>query len=153
MLTIAESMGSQWASRLATHATPVISKGAHAIIIEGPFACSTMKIDCSMWLPPKGNYYRGYVEILEDSLVVAKKNKLLDNVLNDVMFGVLSGLLKAKEHMRIESSEVATVELKPYKSETETCVITLNNGEQVVLKLPDSEGNTRSIQIALNRNF
>ena len=76
-----------------------------------------------------------------------------DNVLNDVMFGVLSGLLKAKEHMRIESSEVATVELKPYKSETETCVITLNNGEQVVLKLPDSEGNTRSIQIALNRNF
>ena len=69
------------------------------------------------------------------------------------MFGVLSGLLKAKEHMRIESSEVTTVELKPYKSETETCVITLNNGEQVVLKLPDYEGNTRSIQIALNRNF
>ena len=55
--------------------------------------------------------------------------------------------------MRIESSEVATVELKPYESETETCVITLNNGEQVVLKLPDSEGNTRSIQIALNWNF
>jgi len=138
---------------MPTHATPVISKGAHAIIIERPFACSIMKIDCSMWLPPKGSYYRGYVEILEDSLVVAKKNKLLDNVLNDVMFGVLSGLLKAKEHMRIESSEVATVELKPYKSETETCVISLNNGEQVVLKLPDSEGNTRSIQIALNRNF
>ena len=39
---------------------------------------------------------------MEDSLVVAKKNKLLDNVLNDVMFGVLTGLLKAKEHMRIE---------------------------------------------------
>ena len=136
-----------------THATPVISKGVRTIIIEGPFVCSTMKIDCSMWLPPKGSYFRGYVEILEDSLVVAKKNKLLDNVLNDVMFGVLSGLLKAKEHMRIESSEVATVELKPYKSETETCVISLNNGEQVVLKLPDSEGNTRSIQIALNRNF
>ena len=106
-----------------------------------------------MWLPSKGNYYRGYLEILEDSRVVAKKNKLLDNVLNDVMFGVFSGLLKAKEHMRIESSGVATVELKPYKSETETCVISLNNGEQVVLKLPDSEGNTRSIQIALNRNF
>ena len=106
-----------------------------------------------MWLTPKGGYYRGYVEILEDSLVVAKKNKLFDNVLNDVMFGVLSRLLKAKEHMRIESSEVTTVELKPYKSETETCVITLNNGEQVVLKLPDYEGNTRSIQIALNRNF
>ena len=132
---------------------PSFQRGADAIIMEGPIVYGSMKIDCSMWLPPKGGYYRGHVEILEDSLVVAKKNKLLDNVLNDVMFGVLSGLLKAKEHMRIESSEVATVELKPYKSETETCVITLNNGEQVVLKLPDSEGNTRSIQIALNRNF
>ena len=132
---------------------PSFQRGADATIMEGPIEYSTMKIDCSMWLPPKGGYYRGHVEIMEDSLVVAKKNKLLDNVLNDVMFGVLSGLLKAKEHMRIESSEVATVELKPYESETETCVITLNNGEQVVLKLPDSEGNTRSIQIALNRNF
>ena len=111
-----------------------------------------MKIDCSLWLPPKGSYYRGYVEILEDSLIVAKKNKFLDNVLNDVMFGLLSGLLKAKEHMRIESSRVSSVELKPYKSETETCVITLENGEQVVLKLPDPEGNTRTIQDALTRN-
>ena len=83
-----------------THATPVISKGPDAIIMQGPIEYNTMKIDCSMWLPPKGGYYRGHVEIMEDSLVVAKKNKLLDNVLNDVMFGVLSGLLKAKEHMR-----------------------------------------------------
>ena len=82
-----------------------------------------MKIDCSnqkvATIEAKWRYWKIHWSS-------PKRTNSDDNVLNDVMFGVLSGLLKAKEHMRIESSEVATVELKPYESETETCVITLN---------------------------
>mgnify|MGYP001084200107 CR=1 FL=1 len=96
-----------------------------------------MKIQCTMYLPPKKRNEFGHITITSNGIDLARKNKFFA-----LGFGALGAILTpAKEFDSIIWDDVASIEMKKFGISKKACYITLKDKSEYVFKLPKPDEN------------
>lgn len=91
-----------------------------------------MKIQCTMYLPPKKTVEYGHITVTSLGIDLARKNKFLA-----LGFGALGALLaQARDFHGFMWDEVASIEMKKYGLAKKACYITLKNDKEYIFRLP-----------------
>jgi hypothetical protein len=104
----------------------------HAIINENNRGDVSMKIQCTMYLPPKKKVEYGHILVTDLGIDLARKNKFFA-----LGFGALGAILtQAKVFHGFMWDEVASIEMKKFGMAKKACYITLKDEKEYIFKLP-----------------
>lgn len=96
-----------------------------------------MKIQCTMYLPPKKKVEYGHITVTNLGIDLARKNKFFA-----LGFGALGALLTpAKDFHGFMWDEVASIEMKKYGISKKACYVTLKDEKEYIFRLPKPDEN------------
>ncbi|MDO9629581.1 MAG: hypothetical protein Q7I99_06745 [Acholeplasmataceae bacterium] len=91
-----------------------------------------MKIQCTMYLPPKKKIEYGYIKVTNLGVDLARKNKFFA-----LGFGLLGAILTpAREFHGFMWAEVDRIEMKKYGVSKKACYVTLKDEKEYIFRLP-----------------
>ena len=107
-----------------------------------------MRIQCTMYIPPKNRIEYGHITVTNLGIDLARKDKFFA-----LWFGLLGALLtKAKDFDSILWTEVARIEMKKYRIFNKACYVTLKDEKEYIFRLPKPDETISSLREEFKRS-
>jgi hypothetical protein len=120
----------------------IISTIIYATISKNTKGDTNMKMQCTMYLPPKKKIEYGHIKVTNLGIDLARKNKFFA-----LGFGALGAILTpAKDFHSIAWDEVASIEMKKFGVSKKACYVTLKDEKEYVFRLPKPEASIALLQ-------
>jgi hypothetical protein len=101
-----------------------------------------MKIQCTMYMPPKKRVEFGHIAVTDLGIDLARKNKFFA-----LGFGALGAILTpARVFHGFTWHEVASIEMKKHGVSKKACYITLKDKKEYIFRLPKPDESISLLQ-------
>ena len=106
-----------------------------------------MKLQCTMYVPPKNRVEYGFIDITDFGMDLAKKNKFFA-----FGFGALGAVLTpSKVFTKISWTQVSNIEMKKFGLSKKSIFVTLTDGSEYIFKLPRPDHSITLLEDALKK--
>lgn len=107
-----------------------------------------MKLQCTIYVPPKNRVEYGFINITETGIDLAKKNKFFA-----LGFGALGAVLTpAKVFTKISWHQVSNIEMRKFGMSKKTVFVILNDGSEYIFRLPKPDQSITLLEEPFNKS-